>query len=71
MDRREYRDNMQRLDISCMRDAISRAYSGKSWKQKVSKMPDNQIIAVYNRLLKEDEEERLERSRARNGRCYR
>lgn len=32
------------------RAAVSAAYSGKQWHEKVRKMPDDQIIAIYKRL---------------------
>jgi len=35
-----------------MREKVSEAYSGDKWKQKVRRMPDDQIIAIYYRLLK-------------------
>jgi NAD(P)H-dependent flavin oxidoreductase YrpB (nitropropane dioxygenase family) len=33
-----------------MRDAIIVAYPSKRWAEKVKRMPDNQVIAVYMRL---------------------
>lgn len=35
-----------------MRDKVMEAYRGDNWKQKVRRMPDDQIIAIYYRLLK-------------------
>lgn len=35
-----------------MRDKVMEAYPGDNWKQKVRRMPDDQIIAIYYRLLK-------------------
>lgn len=32
------------------RVAVSNAYHGKGWKEKVNKMPDKQIVAVYLNL---------------------
>ena len=34
-----------------MRDYVSKAYPGVAWKNKVSRMSDNQVLAVYTRLL--------------------
>lgn len=34
-----------------MRAAVKNAYLGKKWENKVKKMSDNQVIAIYNRLL--------------------
>ena len=39
-------------DTQTMRERVSKAYSGEAWKTKVREMPDNQIIAVYYRMLK-------------------
>ena len=35
-----------------MRDKVMKAYPGDNWKQKVRRMPDDQIVAIYYRLLK-------------------
>ena len=35
-----------------MREKVMYAYSGDRWQDKVRKMPDDQIIAIYYRLLK-------------------
>lgn len=40
------------MNAQQMRDAVSKAYSGPDWPYKVKKMPDNQVIALYYRLLK-------------------
>lgn len=38
-------------DISKKREAVIAAYPGSSkWKSKVTKMPEDQVIAVYLRL---------------------
>lgn len=37
-----------------MRQAIKNAYSGKNWAQKVINMSDEQVIAVYFRLLNDN-----------------
>lgn len=37
-------------DISVMRQEVSDMYSGLKWKQKVAKMPDAQVIAIYFRV---------------------
>lgn len=33
------------------RAAIARVYSSESWQEKVSKMSDNQVIAIYRKFL--------------------
>lgn len=37
-------------DLERKRAAISSAYSGKSWKDKVAQMPEGQVCAVFLRL---------------------
>jgi hypothetical protein len=37
-------------DIDKKRTAVSNAYSGKKWQDKVAKMPEDQVVAVYLRL---------------------
>lgn len=36
-----------------MRIELSKLYSGKSWRDKVNKMSDAQVFAVYNRMKRE------------------
>ena len=33
------------------RAAIARVYSSESWQEKVAKMSDNQVIAIYRKFL--------------------
>ena len=35
-----------------MREKVAEAYNGEKWKQKVRRMPDDQIVAIYYRFLK-------------------
>lgn len=39
------------MDVARMRVEISKAYSGKKWQDKVKKMKDGQVIAVYYHFL--------------------
>lgn len=39
------------MSIQQMRKAIEDVYQGESWKHKVSRMSDNQIIAIYHKFL--------------------
>lgn len=39
------------MTVDQMRDAIAEVYGGNKWKKKVSKMDDNQVIAVYYSFL--------------------
>lgn len=39
------------MSVQQMRDALKKVYPGPRWSAKVDKMSDNQVIAVYNRLL--------------------
>ena len=34
-----------------MRAAVANLYSGEGWKQRVAKMPEAQILAIYNRQI--------------------
>ena len=36
-----------------MRERVAQAYSGENWRKKVYRMPDDQIIAIYHRLLRQ------------------
>lgn len=35
------------------REALKGAYPGKSWQEKVAKMPEGQVVAVYLNLKKQ------------------
>lgn len=41
------------MTIANMRDWVKSAYPGQKWKDKVDKMPDNQIIPLYYSLIKQ------------------
>ena len=36
-----------------MRERVAQAYSGENWRKKVYRMSDNQIVAIYYRLLRQ------------------
>ena len=38
------------MNVYTMRSALAEVYSGDSWKEKVKKMTDEQVLAVYKRL---------------------
>ena len=38
--------------MECMREFVSRQYSGK-WRERVRKMPDCQVAAIYHNMQKE------------------
>lgn len=40
---------MASVQLSTMRKAVMDLYSAASWKDKVSRMPDKQVIAIYRR----------------------
>lgn len=40
------------MSVDQMRAAIADVYSGNKWQRKVSKMHDDQVIAVYNNFLR-------------------
>lgn len=35
------------------REAITKLYNSKNWADKVKKMPDNQVIAIYMKYRKD------------------
>jgi hypothetical protein len=39
------------MSVELMRKAVEEVYPGEKWKNKVNKMRDSQVIAVYHRLL--------------------
>lgn len=39
------------MSIEYMRQKVAEAYDGDSWKKRVSRMPDTQVEAIYDRLL--------------------
>lgn len=39
------------MSVEQMRAAISKAYDGQNWKDKVTHMSDDQVLAVYYRFL--------------------
>ena len=41
------------MDVSNMRYAIAGAYPGNRWKERVSCMPENQVIAIYNHFVRD------------------
>ncbi len=39
------------MDIHTMRLAVSRAYNGQKWKDRVRDMSDEQVMAIYHKML--------------------
>ena len=39
------------MSIEQMRVAISKVYPGEKWYQKVYKMSDSQVLAIYHKFL--------------------
>lgn len=42
---------MATISIDQMRKVVADRYPGTSWKIKVKNMPDDQILAIYMRLI--------------------
>lgn len=40
------------MTVDQMRIRIAKAYDGPNWRNKVSAMTDNQVVAVYYRLAR-------------------
>lgn len=45
---------MASLSIIEMRKELIKMYPGYTWKQRVLSMPENQIIAIYQRKIREE-----------------
>ena len=39
------------MTIEQMRAEVAALYTGPKWKEKVAKMPEEQILAIYNRQV--------------------
>ena len=40
------------MSVADMRAAIAKVYPGKSWKNKVARMADQQVMAIYFSFLR-------------------
>ena len=38
------------MDINNMREFVSNAYPGRTWKARVNMMSSNQVVAIYHSL---------------------
>lgn len=39
------------FDIDACRAEVAKKYDSPNWRAKVKRMPDNQVIAIYNRMF--------------------
>lgn len=39
------------MTMEQMRAEVAALYTGPKWKEKVARMPDGQILAIYNRQV--------------------
>lgn len=51
------------MSVDQMREAILEVYPNSTWRRKVDKMPDEQVIAIYMSFLNNGRFEQLERMR--------
>ena len=51
------------MTIDQMRAAIVDVYPGRKWERKVEKMHDDQVVAVYNNLLRSGKFDKKETKR--------
>ena len=54
------------MDVNTMREYISNAYPGRSWKARCSVMHPQQVIAIYHSLMsrkKRPERPKLQKSK--------
>jgi hypothetical protein len=42
---------MASMTTEGMREYVKKQYSGDSWKQRVDKMSDSQIVAIYYNMI--------------------
>lgn len=42
------------MSVEQMREAIKKAGRTRKWTEKVKRMPESQVIAIYNRLRTQD-----------------
>ena len=45
---------MSTPSVEQMRERIAKAYGGDIWKDKVKKMPEQQVIAIYLKMLRDN-----------------
>mgnify|MGYP000984507023 FL=1 len=45
------------MSIEQMRAVVLQAGSTKDWAEKVRKMPDTQVVAIYNRILNKNRDQ--------------
>lgn len=46
---------MAYISVQAMREALLKRYPSGYWKQRVLKMTDNQVMAIYERMIKTGE----------------
>lgn len=44
------------MEMHNVRDVVKHMYQSPAWSQKVAKMPDNQVFAIYMRQLQKRKE---------------
>jgi len=44
------------LSVNAMRKELIKMYPGYRWKQRVSSMSDGQVVAIYQRKIREESE---------------
>lgn len=54
---------MSTPSVEQMRERIAKAYGGDIWQDKVKKMPEQQVIAIYLKMLR-DNPKLLEKDRS-------
>ena len=45
---------MSTPSVEQMREQIAKAYGGDIWQDKVKKMPEQQVIAIYFKMLRDN-----------------
>lgn len=50
---------MSAPNIQAMRDKLCARYPSDKWQQRVARMSDAQVIAIYHRITQEEAERRI------------
>lgn len=56
------------MTIDWMKEAIGRVYDSAGWKERVRRMPDYQVVAIYKNFQRRDAFKKAETRRRRNER---
>ena len=58
------------MKIAQMREFIANEYPGQTWKEKVKRMPPNQVIAIYHSIQQRAAKKALQTPQVRDQEGY-